>query len=113
MAFERARERSHNVKKGMSTAEVQGVLGAVIAVEEGPGGEGGQQRKLMDGFLCKISPMPLKERWLFGYDEGNVQLIGFAVEFERADEEDEDWVVSRVDHSPEGDCPVIGDTHLD
>ena len=113
MAFERARERSHNVKKGMSTAEVQGVLGAVIAVEEGPGGEGGQQRKLMDGFLCKISPMPLKERWLFGYDEGNVQLIGFAVEFERDDEEDEDWVVSRVDHSPEDDCPVIGDTHLD
>lgn len=68
---------------------------------------------MMDGFLCKLSPVPLKERWLFGYDEGNVELVGFAVEFVRTDANDDDWIVRRVDKSPEDDCPVVGDTHLD
>ena len=60
-AFERARERVRDVREGMSPAEVQVALGAVIAVEEGLGGEKGDQRKLMDGFLCKfkINPYPL------------------------------------------------------
>jgi hypothetical protein len=114
VAFERVRERVNGVREGMSPGEVQAVLGAVIAVEEGPGGEGGGgQRKLMDGFLCKMNPMPLRERWLFGYDEGNVQLVGFVVEFERRDEDDDEWIVRRVDPSPEDDCPVVGDTHLE
>lgn len=113
VAFERARERVREVRPGMSPGEVQLALGAVIAVEEGPQGEGGAQRKLTDGFLCKLGPMPLTERWMFGYDEGNVQLVGFAVEFERPDADDDDWVVRRVDNSPEDDCPAGGDTHLD
>ena len=114
VAFERVRERVNGVREGMSPGEVQAVLGAVIAVEEGPeGGEGGGQQKLMDGFLCKMNPLPLRERWLFGYDEGNVQLVGFVVEFERRDEDDDEWIVRRVDPSPEDDCPVVGDTHLE
>jgi hypothetical protein len=97
----------------MSPAEVQATLGAVIAVEEGEGGEGGQ-RKLMDGFVCRVSPTPLRERWLFGYDEGDVLLVGFAVEFVRDDPKDDGgWVVKRLDRGPNDDCPVVGDTHLD
>jgi hypothetical protein len=96
----------------MSPAEVQATLGAVIAVEEGPDGKSGQ-RKLMDGFLCRLNPAPTKERWLFGYDEGNVLLVGFAIEFTRPDANDDDWVVKRVDRAPADDCPVVGDTSLD
>ena len=112
-AYDRARERVREVKKGMSPPEVQVVMGAVIAVEEEPKGSGSGQRKLMDGFLCKVDPVPLRQRWLFGYDEGNVQLVGFAVEFERKDAEDDDWVVRRVDAAPEDDCPIVGDTELE
>lgn len=113
IAFERARERMREIRVGMSRVEVQATLGAVIAIEEGPEGESGDRRKLMDGFLCKLNPMPLRERWLFGYDEGNVELVGFAVEFERDDADDDDWVVRRVDNSPEDDCPIVGDTLLE
>ena len=113
VAYERARERVREVRPGMPPGEVQSAMGAVIAVEEGPNGEGGAQRKLLEGFLCKLGPTPLTERWMFGYDEGNVLLVGFAVEFERADAHDDDWVVRRVDHSPEDDCPAGGDTYLD
>jgi len=96
----------------MSTGAVQAALGAVIAVEEAGGGER-ERRKLMDGFVCRVNPTPLKERWLFGYDEGNVFLVGFAIEFVRDDADSEDWAVRRVDWSPADDCPVVGDTHLD
>jgi hypothetical protein len=113
VAFDRARERVGQVQKGMSPGEVQVAMGTVIAVEEHPDGEKGGQRKLMDGFLCKVSATPLRDRWLFGYDEGNVELVGFAVEFERADKNDDDWVVKRVDRSPQDDCPVVGDTRLE
>ncbi len=87
-------------------------MGAVIAVEEVEEGEGGQ-RKLMDGFLCKLQPAPTRERWLFGYDEESILLVGFAVEFARSDPDDDDWAVKRVDRAPGDDCPVVGDTHLD
>jgi hypothetical protein len=97
----------------MDPGDVQGVLGAVIAVEEGDGSGSGGRRKLMDGFLCRVNPGPLRERWLFGYDEGNVQMVGFAVEFVRQDADDDDWVVKRVDRTPGDDCPVVGDTHLE
>lgn len=112
IAYERARERVREVGEGMSPGEVQAALGAVIAVEEGEAGGGGQ-RKLMDGFLCRLNPTPLKERWLFGYDEGNVLVVGFAVEYTREDAEDDDWRVKRIDRAPGDDCPVVGDTHLD
>ena len=112
VAFERARERVREVRKGMSSADVQAAMGAVIAIEEQLNGDEGGQRKLMDGFLCKVEAVPLRERWLFGYDEGNVQLVGFAVEFERA-EADDDGMVKRVDGAPQDDCPVVGDTHLE
>lgn len=111
VAFEHAREKVREVREGMSPSEVQAAMGAVIAVEENSDGQG--QRKLMDGFLCKVSPVPLRERWLFGYDEGNVQLIGFAIEFIRKDADDDDWLVKRLDRTPNDECPVVGDTHLD
>lgn len=112
VAYDRARERIREVRERMSPEEVQATLGAVIAVGEESDGKSGQ-RKLMDGFLCKLSPTPTKERWLFGYDEGNVVLIGFAVEFSRPNANDDDWVVKRVDRTPNDDCPVVGDTNLD
>ena len=111
VAFEHARERVREVREGMSPSEVQAAMGAVIAVEEST--DGRDQRKLMDGFLCKVNPIAVKERWLFGYDEGNVQLIGFAIEFIRKDPDDDDWSVKRLDRAPTDDCPVVGDTHLD
>jgi hypothetical protein len=112
VAYDRARERVTGIRQGMSAAEVQATLGAVIAVEETEAGASGQ-KKLMDGFVCKLNPAPLTERWLFGYDEGNVLLVGFAIEFARSAPDDDDWTVKRVDRSPADDCPVVGDTHLD
>lgn len=111
-AYERSRMRVAAVREGMSQPEVQATLGAVIAVAEGDTGEAGQ-RKLMDGFVCRVNPGALVERWLFGYDEGNVVLVGFAVEFVREDSRDDDWTVRRVDRSPSEDCPVVGDTYLE
>jgi hypothetical protein len=113
VAYDRARERVREVRKGMSPAEVQGAMGAVIAVEETDAGEEVGQRKLMDGFLCKLNPAALRERWLFGYDEGSVLLVGFGIEFLRPDADDDSWTVERIDRTPADDCPVIGDTHLD
>ena len=112
-AYDRVRTRVGEVREGMDPAEVQAALGAVIAVEEGDGEIVGGRRKLMDGFLCKVAAGPLRDRWLFGYDEGNVQMVGFVVEFARPDADDDDWVVRRVDHVPGDDCPVVGDTYLE
>jgi hypothetical protein len=112
VAYDRARDRVAGIQQGMSSAQVQATLGAVIAVEETEAGEGGQ-KKLMDGFVCKLNPTPVTERWLFGYDEGNVLLVGFAIEFVRSNADDNDWTVKRIDRSPADDCPVVGDTHLD
>ncbi len=111
-AYERARERVRGVREGMSPAEVQATLGAVIAVEAGESGRE-ERRKLMDGFVCRVNPTSLQERWLFGYDEGGVLLVGFAVEFVREDAKDDAWVVKGVDRSPKDDCPIVGDTYLD
>jgi hypothetical protein len=112
MAYDRARERVRVVRAGMDQAEVQAALRAVIAVEERDGGDSGQ-RKLIDGFLCRVNPTERLERWLFGYDEGGVQLVGFVVEFERRSGESSDWVVRRVDRAPHDDCPAVGDTFLE
>jgi len=112
VAYDHARERVSQVQKGMSPGDVQVAMGAVIAVEENADGGKGGQRKLMDGFLCRVDPSPLRDRWLFGYDDSNVELVGFAVEFERADKDD-DWVVKRIDRAPQDDCPLVGDTYLD
>lgn len=112
-AYDRARGRVGDIQEGMDPGEVQSVLGAVIAVEEGDANGTGGRRKLMDGFLCRVNAGPLLERWLFGYDEGNVQMVGFAIEFVRRDADDDDWVVKRVDRTPGDDCPVVGDTYLD
>lgn len=110
-AYDRSRGRVSEIRDGMDPGEVQAVLGAVIAVEEGDGSRG--QRKLIDGFLCRVSAGPLRERWLFGYDEGNVQLVGFAIEFVRSDADGNDWAVKRLDRTPGEDCPVVGDTYLE
>jgi hypothetical protein len=112
-AYDRARGRIGEIRDGMDPGEVQAALGAVIAVEDGDGNGAGGRRKLIDGFLCRVNAGPLRERWLFGYDEGNVQMVGFAVEFVRQDADDDGWVVKRVDRTPGDDCPVVGDTYLE
>jgi len=111
-AYDRARERIPAVKGGMSPSDVEVAMGAVLAVEQA-GDKSGPERTLMDGFLCKVAPSPLTERWLFGYDEGNVLLVGFAVEFGRDKPDSNDWTVRRVERSPADDCPIVGDTRLE
>jgi hypothetical protein len=107
VAYERARRRVERVKSGTSVAEVEVAMGAVV-VREGRADEKDEgklpREKLIDGFLCAMAPSALRKRWLFGYDEGGVELIGFAVEFERDDPEDEDWAVRRVDREPGDEC---------
>ena len=107
LAYEGARRRIERVRPKMSVAEVEVAMGAVV-VRERRGDEedeaGLPRKKLVDGFLCSVAPSALRKRWLFGYDEGGVELIGFAVEFERDDPEGDDWVVRRVDREPGDEC---------
>ena len=92
----------------MSVAEVEVSMEAVVVAER-RGNEDDEMRlprkKLVEGLLCEISSSARQQRWIFGYDEEGVELIGFAVEFERDNPEDEDWVVRQVDRSPDDDCP--------
>ena len=68
-----------------------------------------ERRKFVDGYLCSTDPSSVRRRWLFGYDEGGVELVGFAIEFERDDPEKEKWIVRGVDKSPRDDCPEVAD----
>jgi hypothetical protein len=113
-AYERARRRIDTVKPGMSAAEVEVAMRAAVVTEqvsEDVADDAAPRRKLVDGLLCKVTK-GLHQRWLFGYDEDKVELVGFAVQFEREDEESEDWEVAIVDREPADDCPdsVVG-TH--
>jgi len=78
-------------------------MGAIIAVPEQ--GEGGTGTVVIDGLLCQVDPSARRRRWLFGYDDDGVVLVGFALEFQREDADDEEWLVTRIDESPEDDCP--------
>lgn len=110
-AYERARERVAAVEPGMSVAEAEVAMGAMVVTERGENGDDESRRprkKIIEGWLCRVDPSPLRRRWLFGYDEDGVELIGFAVEFGRDAPEDEDWVVRWVDREPKEDCPEGG-----
>jgi hypothetical protein len=108
LAYERARRRVESVAPEMSVAEFEVTMEALVVAER-RGNEDDEARlprkKLLEGLLCKVSSSPRRQRWLFGYDEEGVELVGFAVEFERDDPEGENWVVRRVDHGPDDDCP--------
>jgi hypothetical protein len=108
VAYGRALERLDGVDAGISMPEAERVMGAVIVVvsRKSENGEELQLReKLIEGRLCTVDVSLARRRWLFGYDEDRVVLVGFAIEFEREDPEGEDWVVRQVDRSPRDECP--------
>ncbi|SRR6266404_2488971 len=109
-AFERSRARLERVRPGMTGADVDIAMDAVVVTEtKGAKEDEGPRRRFVDGYLCSTDPSALRRRWLFGYDEGGVELVGFAIEFERDDPEKEKWIVRGVDKSPRDDCPEVAD----
>jgi hypothetical protein len=107
-AFESARQRIGRVQRGMSIAEFEVAMGAIVVAERRSANVGEDEvprKKLLEGLLCRRATSAVRERWLFGYDEDGVELVGFAVEFERDDPEREKWAVHGVDHNPSDDCP--------
>ncbi len=104
-AYERARQRVGEVEDGMSIAEVEVAMRAMVVMEGEEDGEERPRKKIVEGWLCEVDPSPLRRRWLFGYDESGVELIGFSIEFGRSDPEDDDWEVRRVERDPRDGCP--------
>jgi len=108
--FERARQRVTAVQPGMTPADIETAMQAIVVTEgQSDKADEGPRRKFIDGLLCVRNPMPLHQRWLFGYDEGGVELVGFAIELERDNPEKEKWVVRGIDRAPTDDCPEPGD----
>ncbi len=105
-AYERARGRVASVQNGMSVNEVETAMQALVVAQGHGEGEDkdGPRRKFVEGLLCRYEPVPLRQRWLFGYDEGGVELVGFVLEFTRASV-DADWTVRSIDRHPTDDCP--------
>jgi hypothetical protein len=106
-AYDHARGRVSNVQSGMSVAEVETAMQAIV-VAQGRGDTGdkdGPRRKFIEGLLCRYEPVPLRQRWLFGYDEGGVELVGFVLEFSREDADSDRWTVRSIDRHPTDDCP--------
>jgi hypothetical protein len=109
-AFERARQHLALVQPDMSPADVETAMQAIVVTEQhGEKDQEGPRRKFVDGLLCRRDPTPLRQRWLFGYDEGGVELVGFAIEFERDNPEKEKWTVRGIDRAPTDDCPEPGE----
>jgi hypothetical protein len=104
-AYERARERIDDVEKGMSIAEVEVAMRAMVVTEGEEEVEDRPRRKVIEGWLCELDPSPVRRRWLFGYDESGVELIGFGIEFTRRDPEDDDWEVRSIERDPRDGCP--------
>ena len=107
-AFERARQRVGRVQKGMTIAEAETTLEATVVTErrgDEKKDDEAPRQKFIDGLLCRTNPSPLRQRWLFGYDEGGVELVGFVLELERDDPEKEKWTVRSIDRNPSDDCP--------
>ena len=111
-AYDRARERVRMVRRNMSVAQVEVAMEAVVVTERrDPEADERDlpREKVIEGLLCTVDSSPLRRRWLFGYDEGGVELVGFGVEFERDDPGDDDWWVHHVDWEPQDDCPEGGE----
>jgi len=111
-AYERARDRLPRVKRRMSIRQVESAMEAVVVIEGGGRDDkevGLPRQKLIEGYLCSVTPSPLTQRWLFGFDEGGVELVGFAVELERSSPDDDDWEVRTVDRHPADDCTADAD----
>ncbi len=109
-AFERTRPRLTLVQPGMSSADVETAMQAIVVTEQhGEKDQEGPRRKFVDGLLCRRDPTSLRQRWLFGYDEGGVELVGFVIEFERDNPEKERWTVRSIDRAPTDDCPEPGE----
>jgi hypothetical protein len=109
-AFELARQHIGLVQPGMTPAEVETAMQAVVVTQrQGDKDDEGPRRKFIDGLLCSRNPTPLRQRWLFGYDEGGVEFVGFAIELERDNPEKEKWIVRGVDRAPTDDCPEPGE----
>jgi hypothetical protein len=111
VAYERARGRVDGIERGMSVAEVEETMDAIVAIEQREGADGEvieRRQTVVEGLLCMVNPSARVRRWLFGYDQDRVILVGFAIEFEREDPEEEAWVVRRVDGAPADDCGGIG-----
>ncbi len=109
-AYGRAEERSERLTRGISTAETEATMGAFTAVETrtGVGGKPLERRAtVVEGRLCIRDISERRQRWVFGYDQGRVVFVGFAVEFERGDAGD-DWVLRRVDRQPDDLCESKG-----
>jgi hypothetical protein len=105
-AYERAAKRWGRIERGMAPAEVERRMEAFVAVEEREGADGKpyeHRATVVEGLLCKRTVSETEERWLFGYDVDQVVLVGFAIELERADADDE-WRVRRVDTLPADEC---------
>ena len=110
-AFDRARGRAANVQSGMSVAEVETAMQAIV-IAQGHGDATDKEaprRKFVEGLLCRYQPAPLRQRWLFGYDEAGVELVGFVFEFSRNDPDSEKWTVRSIDRHPTDDCPDSGE----
>lgn len=109
LAYERARRRVVNVKRGMSAGEVEVAMEALVVAQQGDedDGEESPRVKLVEGRICINALSALRSRWVFGYDEAGVELVGFAIEFERDDPEDDDWVVRRIDEEPDDECESV------
>ena len=110
-AYERARGRAANVQSGMSVPEVETAMQAIV-VAQGQGDEtdkNAPRRKFIEGLLCRSEPGPLRQRWLFGYDESGVEFVGFVFEFTRPDPDGDKWSVRSVDRHPTDDCPDAGE----
>lgn len=106
-AYDRARGRVGNVQAGMTVGEVETAMQAIV-VAQGSGeneDKSAPRRKFIEGLLCRYEPVQLRERWLFGYDEGGVELVGFVLEFGREDPESDKWIVRSIDRHPTDDCP--------
>lgn len=109
-AFARARERAPRVQPGMSVDDVEIAMQAIVVTEQREDvDQEGPRRRFIDGLLCRRNPTPLSERWLFGYDEGGVELVGFAIEFARDNPEKDNWRVRTIDRAPADDCPDAGE----
>jgi hypothetical protein len=109
-AFEKARARIERVQPGMTPTDVEIAMETVVVTEtKGAKEDEGPRRKFVDGYLCSTDPSAVRRRWLFGYDEGGVALVGFAIEFERDNPEKEKWIVRDVDRAPRDDCPEMAE----